>query len=216
MTGSDPQCDALDDLRQRWLALWQQLGVATQRVPDLRPLLEAYQSPDRYYHTLQHIRHCLRELDFARGATQDPAAVELAIWFHDAIYDATRHDNEERSAERMAEVLRVAGSGEALIDRVSALILSTKHAQPPSEGDAQLLDDIDLSIFGQSVEEFDAYERAIRLEYQHVPSDAFRAGRAAVLRKFIERPHIYFTPSFRERYEWTARRNLQRSIERLA
>jgi predicted metal-dependent HD superfamily phosphohydrolase len=165
---------------------------------------------------LRHIRHCLRELDLAQSSAQDPAAVELAIWFHDAIYDPTRHDNEERSAEVMAAVLRDARLGEPLIDRVGALIVATKHAQPPTDADAQLLLDIDLSIFGQSVEDFDAYERAIRLEYQHVASDAFRAGRAGVLRKFLARPHIYFTPSFKERYEWPARRNLQRSIERLA
>ena len=115
----------------------------------------------------------------------------------------------------MMQMLGGAGLDPSRLARVAALILATKHSQPPVGGDEQLLVDIDLSILGRPSEEFDAYERAIRMEYQHVAAESFRAGRAAVLRKFVERLRIYCTGLFYERYESTARQNLQRSIVRL-
>lgn len=216
MTASAKPSDGANDLRQRWAALWEQLGVGAAGIPDVQPVLDAYEAPDRHYHTLRHIQHCLRELDQSRAQAGNAAAIELAIWFHDVIYDAQRHDNEQRSAKMMADSARTAGASPDVVDHVSAMILATKHAQVPADADTQLLLDIDLSIFGQAVEEFDAYERGIRLEYQHVASDAFRSGRLAVLRRFLERPHLYLTKPMRDRYEWPARQNLQRSIERLA
>jgi predicted metal-dependent HD superfamily phosphohydrolase len=75
--------------------------------------------------------------------------------------------------------------------------------------------DIDLSILGGPPDEFDAYERAIRHEYAHVPGEAFASGRARILRGFLARGWIYATELFRERYETAARENLRRSLARL-
>src|SRR5437868_5756855 len=91
------------DLRQRWARLWEQVGVPSDRGADIQPLLGAYESADRHYHNLRHLQHCLRELDLARKEAKDPAAIELAIWYHDAIYDPTRHDNEQRSADMLID-----------------------------------------------------------------------------------------------------------------
>jgi predicted metal-dependent HD superfamily phosphohydrolase len=72
-----------------------------------------------------------------------------------------------------------------------------------------------LSIFGRAAARFDAYERAIRREYDHVPEKTFAKGRAAILRGFLNRPTIYLTNHFKRRYEPAARENLRRSVERL-
>jgi predicted metal-dependent HD superfamily phosphohydrolase len=207
--------DRNDDLMSRWMGLWMSLGVSPGRVPDLYRLMSAYESPSRHYHTLRHIRDCLQELDSCRSSLKEPGIVEAALWFHDAVYDATRHDNEEKSAELASRTLVAAGVSKPVIDHIQSLILGTKHNSPPADGDACYLVDIDLSILGRSETEFDEYERAIRLEYQHVAEEAFRAGRAAILQKLIERPHIYSTSRFQERYEQPAKENLRRSIERL-
>jgi predicted metal-dependent HD superfamily phosphohydrolase len=169
-------------------------------------LVARYAEPRRRYHTLEHIRHCLREFDPAMA--RDPDSVELAIWYHDAVYDPRRSDNEERSA-----ALLLAEFPEAR--RAADLVLVTKHHRP-ADPDAELLVDIDLAILGQRPERFDRYERRIREEYDWVPESVFREKRAALLRAFLRRRRIYRTPSFRSRYEAAARANLARSLASLA
>ncbi len=164
-------------------------------------LRDRYAEPHRHYHTLEHIEHCLEEFDPLQAA--DPEAVELAIWFHDAIYDTRRHDNEERSAEWLLQELPEAR-------RAAALILVTKHHKA-STPDEALLVDVDLAILGQSEERFDRYERQIRAEYAWVPEDVFRRKRAELLDGFLARPFIYGTEPFRAKYEAAARANLSRS-----
>ncbi len=204
-----------DDLRKRWHALWTHLDIPPDRAPTLDPLVTAYDEPQRAYHNLRHIIQCLHELDGMRGSCDSPDAVELAIWYHDAVYDPTRQDNEERSAELAVDAMKSARLPDGLCERVVDLILVTKHAAAPTTQDAKVLIDIDLSVLGQEPEVFDEYERGIRREYGYVDENAFREGRAAILEKFLARPTIFSTPQMRDRYEEPARRNLARSIARL-
>ena len=167
----------------------------------LEELRARYAEPHRRYHTLEHIAHCLEEFDPAMAA--DPEAVELAIWFHDAIYDPRRSDNEERSAARLLELMPEA-------KRAAELVLVTKHHKA-STPDEALLVDVDLAILGQPAERFDLYERQIREEYAWVPKLVFKMKRASILRGFLKRPFIYGTELFRAKYEAAARANLSRS-----
>ena len=104
------------------------------------------------------------------------------------------------------------GTDEAFATEVRRLILTTRHAETPTDADAMLIVDIDLSILGQPWARFEEYERGIRREYAHVSDEAFRAGRAKVLRGFLGRPRIYSTDWYQERLEERARENLRRSI----
>lgn len=64
-------------------------------------LVDAYSQKHRHYHTGAHIDHCLREFDVAAGLAIEPAEVELALWFHDAIYDPySFRDRHEATARR--------------------------------------------------------------------------------------------------------------------
>jgi predicted metal-dependent HD superfamily phosphohydrolase len=213
---SSPMIDQMVELESRWNALWARLGISADRVPAADLLFRRYQSPERHYHNLAHVLDCLNEFSGVRPLCDDPDAVELAIWYHDAVYDPTRSDNEERSADLAFETMEALHIDLSLAGRVRDLILATKHTGSPATKDAQILIDIDLSILGRSWEEFQAYEDAIRREYAHVEEAAFRAGRAAILRRFLERPAIFVTAAMREKYEANARANLRRSIERLA
>ena len=178
-------------------------------------LVSAYQHPPRAYHTLDHIYACLNELDAVHASCQDPDSVEAAIWFHDAIYDPQRGDNEQKSAEFARRLLADCGASPTFCERIEELILVTGHDRVPADPDAQLLADIDLSILGKPWQLFDDYEQAIREEYAYVSDANFRAGRAMVLQRFLDREHIYSTAVFRARYEALARANLQRSLARL-
>jgi predicted metal-dependent HD superfamily phosphohydrolase len=181
----------------------------------LAELIAAYDAPDRHYHNLDHLRHCFYQLRRLRALLDDVRAVEAAIWFHDVVYDPTRDDNEERSAAFAAKRLAEMGRSEAFITTVRQLILDTRHRERPTTSDGRYLVDIDLSILGQPARIYDLYDQNIRLEYAHVPEDAYRAGRAKVLNAFLSRPNIFATDAFRERYEVRARENLGRSIARL-
>lgn len=190
-------------------------GYALTMASRLLDSIYYYREPQRHYHDWKHIEHCLAEFQAVKDQCKDATAVEAAIWFHDAVYDPRRHDNEKRSAELAAETLRELGIPGDFIAKVKSLILATRHDKRPGTNDGRLLADIDLAILGQEPVIFDWYERMIRQEYTHVPDEAFARGRAAILKRFLERPRIYWTDYFFQKYEQQARENLQRSMQKL-
>lgn len=199
----------------RFEGVWRDLGLTPS--PQLfTTLAERYAEPHRAYHTAQHIDECLAYVDLARTECERPAEIELALWFHDAIYDTRASDNERRSADWCTRELASAGAPATVAASVHALIMATRHDAVPAGHDEQLLTDIDLSILGASRERFDEYETQVRIEYEWVPAAVFRTERAKVLRHFLSRPAIYATPFFRDRLEANARRNLTASLEQLA
>lgn len=202
-------------MRTRWRTFWAAAGAAGDPEPEWRSLSARYAEPHRAYHTLRHIAHCLEELDPARALAADPVAVEMALWYHDAVYDPRAKDNEDRSAELAQAAAAAMGLLPASGARVAGLIRVSVHREPAPDPDARLFADIDLAILGQPEAAFDEYERQVRAEYAGVAEPAFRAGRSAILRSFLDRPSIYGTEFFRSKYEAAARRNLSRSIARM-
>ncbi len=204
-------------LQDKWVSLWRRAGGHDAGwLRPLERLVGRYAEPHRHYHTLGHIRHCLREFDAMRDLADHADSVEMAVWFHDAVYDTHAKDSEERSAELARNVLDVGGFNAAFCDRVAELVLATKHASPPTFNDAALLVEADLAILGQPADVFDEYERGIRREYAWADDAAFAAGRAAVLEGFLRRSVLFRVHSLHRAYEDAARANLTRSIARLA
>lgn len=200
----------------RFNALWSALGARGPGGDVFSSLCAAYDEPHRAYHTARHIGACLRLLDdpeIAALAVHLPE-VEAAIWFHDAIYDTHAGDNEERSAQLLEASLTGAGVAAEVVARSAAHVRATKdHATDSADG--HLLVDIDLSILGESPELFARFEEEIRREYAWVDAAVYVAGRAAVLRRFVDRPFIYGTTLFRARYETKARANVAASLRAL-
>jgi predicted metal-dependent HD superfamily phosphohydrolase len=183
-------------------------------------LVRAYAAPDRHYHGLRHIEALLGLADACADAIADRDVVEAAIWFHDAIYDTRRHDNEDKSADLAAA--RLAGTAAPdRIARIAAMIRATAGHHVPEFVDAgaardcALFLDMDLEILGAPAAEFDAYERAVRCEYDWVAEPQWKLGRRAVLAGFLARPAIYAMARFRKSHEAAARRNLAHAITRL-
>jgi predicted metal-dependent HD superfamily phosphohydrolase len=203
------------DARARWSRAWEALGIDPPGGA-LDALLARYAEPHRAYHTLRHLEECFAQLEPVRARCERPAEVELALWYHDAIYEPREPRNEERSAEWAEAVLREAGVAADAAHRVRDLVLVTKHDAVPETPDAQLLVDVDLAILGAPAERFDEYEAQVRVEYGWVPETAFRAARAKILRELLARPELYSTAWFRERLEARARANLARSLACLA
>lgn len=197
------------------LAAWQRAceAIGARGTEALHAALWArYGEPHRAYHSRQHLAECLALFDGCREVAQQPAEVELALWFHDAIYDVHRHDNEARSAQWAREALRTAGAAVEPVERIAELVLATRHSAVPRPGDEALLVDIDLAILGAAPARFAEYESQIRAEYAFVPAAVFAQKRAAVLAGFQSRAQIYATAAMRERFEQAARSNLGAAI----
>lgn len=207
-----------EQLEADWTNTLGALGVSSDRAHEsFVDLSRRYAGPDRHYHTLAHVGHVLETIRTLKDQARDLPAIELAAWFHDAIYDSRAKDNEERSADYAQTVLTQFGIPLLVIDKISRFILATRHHQADAhDRDCEILLDADLSILGAKDARYDAYAQTIRREYAWVPDDAYRTGRGQVLRQFLQRERIYFTPRMRDALEAQARRNLQREIESLA
>ena len=199
-------------IRLDWSAAWRDLALPVPSPAVLDALLRAWAEPHRRYHTLQHLAECLALFERERALAERPGEVALALWFHDAVYDTSRHDNEAASAAWASRVLHGAGASGEVVERVQSLILATCHDGVPATADARLLVDIDLAILGAAPARFDEYERQIRAEYAFVPEARFRTKRAEILRGFLERPALYVTAALAGRLEATARANLAQAI----
>jgi predicted metal-dependent HD superfamily phosphohydrolase len=175
-----------------------------------RELEGLYSASDRYYHTLTHLERMWAEAEALLPELSYPDAFLLALFYHDAVYDVERRDNEEKSADLCAEHLRKTDYPE--INRVRALILATKRHESGDSFDMDAFTDLDLAILGSDPETYDAYARAIRLEYGRFRPEDNERGRGEILRRFLSLPAIYKTPRFREKYEALARANLTREL----
>jgi len=200
-----------------WLELWRMIKAQGDPILVYKDLTARYSEPHRFYHTLDHVAFCLDDFQRNRHKANDLNAMEMAIWFHDVVYDTKAEDNEEKSAQLALAVVKKALLPDEFGQRVASLILATKHDVLPEDADAQFLVDIDLSIFGESSKRFDEYEQKIRKEYEWVSEEKFAVERLAILQSFLppQRPNIYLTSFFQKKYEVKARENLKKSIAKL-
>lgn len=190
--------------------------------PDVSNDLAArYAEPHRAYHTARHIAEVLRWFDWVadRAGWADPADVYVAIAFHDAVYDPLAKDNEARSAALARDAGATAKAQQLILltARHGGLSLSQLAAAAPSAADvadaAHFLD-CDMAILGAPAGEFDAYDAAIAIEYQALPSDAFRTGRGRFLRGLLAAPRIFLSDLFHAELDGRARANLTRVVSR--
>ncbi|MER5433153.1 hypothetical protein [Streptomyces sp. NPDC002588] len=180
-------------------------------------LIARWREPQRRYHTLTHLTAVLDHIDVLREHADDPAAVRLAAWFHDAVYAPDRSENEERSARLAERALAEAGvPGERTAEVARLVRLTVTHDPADDDRDGQVLCDADLAILAAPPSVYAAYTAAVREEYHFVPSDAFRAGRAAILRRLLDLPRLFRTPYGQAEWEATARFNLRGELELLA
>ncbi|XVV12306.1 HD domain-containing protein [Actinoplanes sp. CA-131856] len=178
-------------------------------------LLTRWSEPLRQYHTVQHLTDVLNVIDLHASLAPHPERVRLAAWMHDAVYDprALGDTNERDSAEFAEGLLTTLGVPEATAAEVARLVsLTAGHATENDDPDGELLCDADLAVLAGDDEQYAAYTAAIRREYAHVPDDAFRDGRAQVLKALLELPSIYRLAPLREQWEARARANLEKEL----
>jgi len=200
---------------QRFTQVWLELAAGGDPEPVAKDLLARWSEPQRHYHTINHLDHCLAGLDRHCALAVNAPVLEAALWFHDAVYDPHAPDNETRSAALARKVLTHANVASSRVDRIEQLILATRTHESDGSADNALLLDLDLSVLGASPADYSRYAEAIRQEYAWVPEADYRHKRAAVLRRFLDRPTLFLTPPFHQLYEAQARHNLAAEIKRM-
>ncbi len=100
---------------------------------------------------------------------------------------------------------------------MTRLILLTKDHKV-AEGDrlGALIVSIDLAILGADPNRYQAYARDVRQEYAHVPEEAWRAGRTAVLKSLMADGPVFADPAFSATLEDQARTNMSDELRSLA
>ncbi|WP_435738813.1 DUF4031 domain-containing protein [Cellulosimicrobium sp. PMB13] len=194
-------------------------------------LVERWHEPHREYHGPEHLVHALDSLALLEGrpagvpdaagtpdvhgsgpaplaAGPTASVTQLAIWFHDAVHDGEAGRDEERSAELATTALAPHTDARAVAEIARLVLLTTHHDPAPDDRAGALVSDADLAILAAAPDRYARYVRQVRAEYAHVPDDAFRAGRAAVLRSLLDAGPLYRTPFAVERWEDRARANL--------
>lgn len=199
---------------QRWTTLMDIWGFGLNQ-QTFDALIKAYGERHRHYHSTEHIDACLLNLDRCTSQIERPHEVELALWFHDAIYNPISKNNESESANWAASFLSENQATDDAIQRVQALIMATVHDAQALSNDASLLIDIDLAILGAQPQAYGAFEKAVRKEYRLVPAFIYRKKRAEILKQFLSRERIYQNEPFASQLEAQARINLTQAISNL-
>ena len=175
-------------------------------------MIAAYSEKQRAYHTVQHLYECLVLLESIRADLKDAYSVELALWFHDAVYDPQAKDNELKSAELFEQYLSQDLSID-IVQKIKRWIIATQWHEVTDELDLQFLLDIDLAILAASPERFAEYEQQIQQEYAWVDPDVYSIKRKEVLTHFYQAELLYQTEYFQHSFEQRAKMNLKNIIE---
>ena len=197
----------------RFDALWQRCVPSSEdAAAHIRAdLVRLYSEPHRRFHTLSHIDDCLSRFDEVDTLMKDPDAVEVALWFHDAIYRPGSPDNEARSVELFQQ--RSAGAASSFIKRVSDHIMATKHVASDVVGDRGFVVDIDLHGFAEPWDIFMAKGDELRAEHAMQSDDEYYHAQVRFLTRLTKRRFFFCTPYYRARYEKLARENVQRLLK---
>lgn len=231
-----PEVPGADCLEQRFRRLWKNQTSAQSAWQHVR---SAYLAPDRHFHNLRHIAECLAVADEIAALMKWPAMpveLELAIWFHDLVYQPGARSNEAKSAKRLAELVQPAqlaqnqlaqnqlaqpvqsgqrATGSQVVPDAMGLILQTAtHGAEPCSLSAVMCD-CDLWILGSPSRRYRAYAQAIRQEFGRLPNWIYRRGRSAFLRNMLARPRLFATRPLDEALSVQARDNISAELAEL-
>lgn len=151
-------------------------------------LLQTYMEEQRHYHTILHIYSMLICLEKNKNLIKDQTAVQLAIFFHDWVYDPKAHDNEVQSVKVFQAFADELNLGEPLRSHVShyieATITHSLTAEDEDDQDLRFFLDFDLEVLGRSPSDYALYASQIRQEYGHFADAEYASGRVGVLESF--------------------------------
>jgi predicted metal-dependent HD superfamily phosphohydrolase len=185
-----------------------------------RRLIQRWQEPDRHFHNLKHLVDVLARVDELAEETHHPDTVRLAAWYHGAVFSSTPSkaysrsggEDEAASAELAREELGALGVPARTLDRIAELILNLKRHEIKSRDiDCLALSDADLAVLAADPQHYQAYRKAVRAEYAHLPKRHYVEGRRNIVGKLLARRHLFVSP-MGSQWEDAARENLSAEL----
>lgn len=179
-------------------------------------LLGRWGEPHRSYHDLSHLRGILAGVDALEGFADDPDAVRLAAWYHDAVY-AGQSDDEENSALLAESDLTDLGVDPAFVAEVGRLVRVTiTHDPAAGDHNGQVLSDADLAVLAVPPADYQHNTARVRAEYGHVSDADFGLWRGRMIEAMLAGPSLYRTDEGRRLWEDAARTNLKAELAALS
>jgi predicted metal-dependent HD superfamily phosphohydrolase len=199
---------------------WQRhLGTSAEATEWFDTVLGAYRAEGRHYHGVRHVAWVVRHVEAlaAEHPVDDLDGTIAAAFFHDAVYDPTRDDNEAESAAMAERSVREIGWNEPACHRVATMVMATaRHDVAGADRDTAVLLAADLAVLAAEPSRYADYATAVRREYAHIDDAGWRVGRAAVLRGLLARPHLFAPDLALDEWERRARANLTSELALLA
>ena len=206
----------MDQLKQTFFALTQQYTPDEQTTKQLwEDIATQYEGKGRHYHTLDHLQSLLSELTAVKDLITKWDAILFALYYHDAVYNVLKSDNEEKSAVLAVKRMRTLNIPDPIINATEKHILATQKHLPGEDPDTDYFTDADLSILGTDWDTYQTYARNVRKEYSIYPALVYNPGRRKVLESFLTKERIFKTPYFHEKFEASAKQNLEKEIDSL-
>ncbi len=202
----------MPDIFERQWASWAARTVAPEDTARrwLAELTARYSEPQRHYHNAAHIEDLLEKFAPLASGFLAPDEAIAAVYFHDAIYETGKPDNESRSAQLAREALSQLGMGEPAVDRVTAMIEATASHEATGDPDTDLFIDLDMSILASPHDRYERYAHEVMAEFTTIYSKAdYCAGRIAMfLEPTMNRENVFLTLAFADADD-IARQNME-------
>eukprot|EP00127_Corallochytrium_limacisporum_P000183 Clim_evm44s6 gene=Clim_evmTU44s6 len=218
----------LHNLHDRWVGLLKNrpgLGTYTDSILEVwwQKIKHLYQDEARCYHTLHHILEMFEAYDANRHNVRNQVATELAIWFHDIIYNPRANNNEILSINVFLNFSVEVSLPTDITETTKRFIYTTITHKTPEHMDQDLFGgedlhyflDIDMAVLGKPKRRYMQYASQVREEYKHVPHDHYCLARSRLLRDFLGQANIYATMDFRMDLESRARANIETELAML-
>lgn len=176
---------------------------AEERLENLgfpKSVLDRYDEPHRFYHTLDHVFEVTQYLLDRDNLTDELFLVSI---YHDAVYDPKSSSNELDSSNLFLEHAKVSKLAPLAVESVARAIQDTKYevhsGRSYIHNSTTLSDqfiDADLSIFEKDNGALLEYEKKIFKEFQFVDLSVYRDARVKVLEAFNDKGNLDFLISY--------------------
>jgi len=161
-------------------------------VAEFKRLRLLYSESGRFYHTWQHVHDCVKFTQTNYGWQPE---VVFGLFYHDAVYDVTRNDNESSSAELWDQYAQRCYLADNIKHIVRQLILATRtHVVDVSSSWVErIMSDADMHIFAMEWDQYKKYTIGVWREYSVFGREEYTKGRLKFLNSV--NPHtIFATP----------------------
>ena len=151
---------------------------------DINTLLAMYNESHRVYHTLDHLTDLIEQINESKSNFSQKEYEKLLITsiFHDCIYEPSKTDNEEKSADFFLECCVDKLNPDIL--EIKQMILDTKNHQSMNKL-SEAFNKFDMNIIERDYDKLLEWERGIYRENKS--SDQYKENRLKFLESLLDR-----------------------------